>query len=281
MRSFAAIAASLLTSLVSLTALANESGLAGYTGKPNLSAPAGESCNNCHTGGTAPQVTLVGPSTLAAGQTADYSLVIKTASIRAAGGIAATDGIVLTPGAGVRDSFGEMVPNGGVATNGGQATFAFKVTAPLSGTTLRLWAVGLSANGNGATSGDKAAQTLRDIAVTGGAPPKPDAGTSGGADASTPPPPGADGGAGTGPASSSGAPGSSGSSGGASPTPDGSSAGDGLGDPASPGSGTNAGADGASCAVARAAGAHAGEGLWLAVMGVIPLLAARRRRRAA
>ena len=179
-----------------LPALANEGGLAGYTLKPNLAAPAGASCNNCHSGGAPPTVTLTGPATLTAGQIADYSLVVKTGLSRAAGAVAATDGVVLTPLSGLRDSFGELVPNGGVAVAGGQATFTFRVTAPRSGNTLRLWAVGLAANGNGGPSGDKAAHVLRDITVTGGVIATPDAGTSTGSDAGVDAAPGeADGGA--------------------------------------------------------------------------------------
>ena len=185
MRWYLAGAASLAASLIATAALANESGLAGYSGKPNLANPAGESCNQCHSGAGAPQVTLNGPASLTAGQTADYSLVVKTGLSHAAGAIAATDGIVLTPVTGLRDSFGEMVPNGGVVTSGGQATFSFKVTAPLSGTTLRLWAVGLADNGNGNVSGDKASHVIRDVAVTGGTMPKPDAGGSSGSSGSS------------------------------------------------------------------------------------------------
>jgi hypothetical protein len=274
----------LAASLVSLPAFANASGLAGYTMKPNLSAPSGESCNNCHGGGTAPMVTLNGPATLAAGQIADYSLVVKTGSSRAAAGIAATDGVVLTPVSGVRDSFGEMVPNGGVAVSGGQATFTFRVTAPLSGTTLRLWAVGLAANGNNGVSGDKGTHVLRDIAVTGGSAPKPDAGTSGGGDASVDPPAeGTDGGVATGDAgaggssASKGTTGSSGTSGSNSADP---GADDGTEDGASSGSSGRVGSsDAASCSSSpssrsRAPGAF---GLVLA-LGAVGWIAGRRRR---
>ncbi|HSO39445.1 MAG TPA: choice-of-anchor V domain-containing protein [Labilithrix sp.] len=277
----------LATGLFPLSALANKSGLAGYSGKPNLSAPAGESCNKCHSGGTAPQVTLTGPATLTAGQVADYSLVVTTGASRAAGAIAATDGIVLTPVTGLRDSFGEMVPNGGVATAGGSATFAFRVTAPLTGTTLRLWAVGLAENGNNGDSGDKATHLVRDVAVTGGTPPKPDAGGSSSGDASVDPPTGADGGSSGGSSGSSGS--SSGSSGGASGSSSGSSgssgssSGDDGADPGAPASSSGGGGEGASCSSSPSSGVR-GQGtigVVLAALGVIQLVAARRRRRRA
>ena len=292
LRALAFVVASSATTLVPLAALANVSGLAGYSGKPNLSAPAGESCNKCHNGAAAPMVTLTGPATLTAGQVADYALVVTTGANRAAGGVAATDGIVLTPVTGLRDSFGEMVPNGGLAVSGGKATFNFKVTAPMTGSTLRLWAVGLAANGNNGASGDKAAHLIKDVAVTGGAPPKPDGGSSGssgtsgtsgsssGSDASVDP----DGGSPSGSSGSSGS--SSGSSSGASGGTSGSS-GDPSGDPgADPGSagGNGNGSDGGGaggCSTSLHAQGQGTIGVVLAALGVAQLVAARRRRRRA
>lgn len=174
-----------VASLVSLGASAYPGGIAGYTGKPSDGASQGNSCNDCHAGGTAPQVSITGPNTLAAGQTGDYSLVVTTSQSVAAGGVAATDGVVLTPGSGLRDSFGELVQDGPLPTSGGKATFAFKVTAPLTGDGLKLWAVGLASNGRG-TGGDKASQTTKDVTVTGGAVvvPATDAGAPSGGSSS-------------------------------------------------------------------------------------------------
>lgn len=179
MRALVGITAAVATTLVTLAAQANNGGVAGYSGKPNINAPQGESCNQCHSGGTAPTVTLNGPASLAAGSSAEYTLVVSTGLARAGAGIAATDGVVLTPGTGLRDSFGEMVQNAPLAPSGGQATFRFTVKAPASGTTLRLWAVGLAANNNGGTSGDRASHVTKDVTITGGTTPKPDAGTGG------------------------------------------------------------------------------------------------------
>jgi MYXO-CTERM domain-containing protein len=278
-KQLASVAIAVATSLVSLPVLANASGLAGYTMKPNLSAPAGESCNNCHSGGTAPTITLTGPATLTAGQIADYSLVVKTGSSRAAGGIAATDGVILTPLSGVRDSFGEMVPNGGVAVSGGQATFTFRVTAPLSGNTLRLWAVGLAANGNNGVSGDKAAHVLRDITVTGGTAPKPDAGTSSGGDAAVDPTPEeTDGGITKSDAGSSGSSSSSGSSGSSSADPGSDNSGDGR-PSASAGAGAGSSSDAASCSSSPSSPSRApGMFGFVLALGATGLIAARRRR---
>lgn len=174
------IAVSLAAFLATGSAYANNGGLPGYSGKPSAIAPAGESCNQCHTGGTAPTVIINGPATLAAGQSAEYTLVVTTAAIRAGGGIAGSDGVVLTNVAGLRDSFGEMVQNAPLTVNGGSATFRFMVKAPSTGTALKLWAVGLAANNSGNQTGDRAAHATRDVTITGGGvAPTPDAGGGG------------------------------------------------------------------------------------------------------
>ncbi len=102
---------------------------------------------------------------------------MKTGQTRTGAGIAATDGVVLANVTGLFATSDELVHDKPLAPSGGQATFTFKVTAPASGTAIKLWAVGLAANGSG-TGGDKAAQITKDITVTGGSTtPPPDAGT--------------------------------------------------------------------------------------------------------
>ncbi|MBX3199685.1 MAG: hypothetical protein KF850_19430 [Labilithrix sp.] len=172
----------LAASIVPLSASANGAGVAGYTGKPTTVSPEGQSCNQCHGGGSAPQVSISGPATLTAGQSAEYALVVTTGQTRASGAVAGTDGAVLAPsaGGGLRDSFGEMVQDGSRAASGGEATFRFRVTAPTSGTTLTLWGVGLASNGSG-TGGDRAAHVTREIAVAGGSTDPAPGSPSGGA----------------------------------------------------------------------------------------------------
>lgn len=165
------------------SAYANNGGLPGYSGKPTALSPQGESCNQCHTGGTAPTVVINGPATLAAGASAEYTLVVTTGLVRAGGGVAGSDGVMLTPvaGGGFRDSFGEMVQDAPLTVNGGSATFRFTVKAPSVGTTMKLWGVGLAANNANAQGGDRATHATRDITITGGGvAPKPDAGGGGG-----------------------------------------------------------------------------------------------------
>lgn len=201
MRTLVAIVAAAMGVALPAIAHANPGGLPGYTGKPTTASPQGESCNQCHSGGTAPTVALAGPASLTAGQVADYTLTVTTGLAEAGAGIAATDGIVLTPVTGLRDSFGEMVQSAPLTVSGGTAVFKFKVTAPATGTAIKLWAVGLAANGANGNQGDKATHTTKDITITGGTAPAPDAGpttdagSSGSMPESTPPSPSADPGA--------------------------------------------------------------------------------------
>lgn len=171
MRNFLAFVVGLAITTFAVSAGAYGGGASGYTGKQGLS------CNGCHSGGTAPQVTITGPDTLAAGATGDFTMVVTTGQTKAAGGIAATDGTTLAPGTNLIETDGELThSNGGVNVSGGKATFSFKVTAPATGTTLRIFAVGLAANGSG-TGGDKATQITKDLTITGGGmastPPAP------------------------------------------------------------------------------------------------------------
>lgn len=169
MRVSLAFVAGLAITAFAGTASAYGNGASGYTGKQE-----GRSCNSCHSGGTAPQVTITGPDTLAPGATGDFTMVITTKQAKGAGGIAATDGAVLTAGPNLHDEGGELTHDKAINAAGGKASFTFKLTAPARGTSVRIYAVGLAANGSG-TGGDKATQITKDITITGGtsAPAEP------------------------------------------------------------------------------------------------------------
>lgn len=278
--STAALLAGLATVLVTGSAAANAGGLAGYSGKPNLSSPAGASCNQCHSGGTAPTLNLTGPTTLNAGQVGEYTLVVTTGQARAAAGIAATDGVVLTPVSGVRESFEELVPNGSIAASG-TAQFRFKVTAPTTGSAIKLWFVGLASNGSG-TGGDRATHGTRDITIQGGAPPAgtpttpttPAGPTPGAADAGAPTNGATASGTGSGTTSGTGGATAAGSAPSADDDDDPS---DGTRAPSSSGTGARPTASGGvACAVA-APGAGRGS-LAFALLALAALGAGRRRR---
>ena len=160
---------------IAATAHAYTTGISGYSGKD------GKTCSECHSGGTAkPSATIQGPPAMAAGTTADFQLVIDTdvnssASIKRTAGfdVAASDGTTL--GA-VDQQNATHVLNGEIShTNALPAAktvaVSFSVTAPAQpGGMLTLYAAALSADGNGATSGDSVATTMLQVAVTASPP---------------------------------------------------------------------------------------------------------------
>src|SRR3954447_6021115 len=75
----------LLSLSVSGLAFANASGAIGYSGAPGTG-----SCNDCHSGGAAPSVSLTGPDTLAAGQSGTYTFTV-TGGSRVGANIAITE----------------------------------------------------------------------------------------------------------------------------------------------------------------------------------------------
>ncbi|MBL8917329.1 MAG: PKD domain-containing protein [Myxococcaceae bacterium] len=157
--------ASLPILLVSLPCLANQLGVVGYSGK------GAESCNNCHTGGATPTVAITGPSTLQAGQTGTYQVSISGGAGSRAGMNVAVDvpAAQLLAVAGDSVSFSNEVHHSAPkAFSGGRATFSFRVLAPNFAGPVRLFAAGNSCNGNGSTSGDRAAMTTLQVQVTGG-----------------------------------------------------------------------------------------------------------------
>jgi hypothetical protein len=150
-----------------IAVLSNSGGVSGYSGGP----PNHQTCNDCHSGGAAPTVTLTGPTTLTAGQTANYTLTVSGG----AGARAGMDVMVdesqakLNPmGANMGLDFGEVHQTSPASFSGGSATFAFSLTAPPFAATLTLYGAGNSVNGDGSTGGDRASTTTLAVTVTGG-----------------------------------------------------------------------------------------------------------------
>ncbi|MBK6691309.1 MAG: hypothetical protein IPG50_03775 [Myxococcales bacterium] len=163
-----ASAASVALVLAPSMAEANPLGLDGYTGKY------GATCNECHSGGTAPQVSLTGPSTLTAGQTAEYTLKVASGAAIVGMGGAASDGAEVSPGKNTKQKFAEVVHAAPLAP-ANNAVFSFKVKAPTYNGPITVYAVANACNNNNGSSGDRAAETLMTVTITGGsnAPPPP------------------------------------------------------------------------------------------------------------
>jgi len=116
-------------------------------------APGAGLCSGCHDqpNGSAPTVTLSGPSSLNSGQTGDYTLTIEPASgsDQTQGGlnVAVPGGGTLISGNGTSISGGEIVqssPQRGTGT----LSWSFQWQAPASGGTFTMYGVGLSTDGS-------------------------------------------------------------------------------------------------------------------------------------
>jgi MYXO-CTERM domain-containing protein len=167
--------------LLPATAHAFSTGVTGYSGKT-----AGQTCNNCHSGGKPPKtVTLSGPASLAAGETQVYTLqivadVVSSASMPAdlpysGFDVATSDGTIgqvsQVNQTRVLDnelSHTDKFPRANIV----QVMFSLK--APMTAGPVTLFASGLSANGDGTPGGDSSAQATLSLTVTPPAAPPPD-----------------------------------------------------------------------------------------------------------
>jgi MYXO-CTERM domain-containing protein len=155
-------AAAVAVLFVATHASANSGGIAGYSGM------SGMNCGQCHSGGVAPTVNIVGPTTLEVGQTATYRIdVISGATGQKNAGIdvAASDGTLAVHAGGTPTHLllGEIVQNS-AAGPASTVSFQFDFTAPGAPGTVTLFGDGLSCNFDSATGGDNFKTTR--LAVT-------------------------------------------------------------------------------------------------------------------
>ena len=128
-----------------------------------------QGCNQCHSGGQAPTVTLMGPTTVDPSSTNEYSLVIDVIGSQTSGGLNVSDDFgtlaiggsnaaqtQTTSAADGRTEITHMSPK---PASGGAISFSFLWTAPgsFTSTTLRAW--GNAVNLNGSSTGDRASFT--------------------------------------------------------------------------------------------------------------------------
>lgn len=139
-------AAVLTVCLMSAPALAYTAGITGYSGKGSAT------CTTCHAAGAAaPTVEISGPTTLDAGATGNYSLIIRGGPGVKAGFDVAVDNASasLTAGAGSKKVGSELTHSVPKAFSAGEARFDFTMTAPAGGGTVMIFGVGNSVNGDG------------------------------------------------------------------------------------------------------------------------------------
>ncbi len=181
------VAGVLAASFFSLTAYANSKGITGRSGKQTVTCMAA-GCHNTSPSTAIPTVTLTGPTSLNAGETGNYTLVITGgAAVQAGMNVAVSDngGTLTKSGTDLQVLSGELTHTAPKVFSNGEVRFDFSLVAPSSSRTVTLYASGNSVNGDKNNTGDHSASTTLDIQVTGSSTPDagtPDAGTD------TPPP---------------------------------------------------------------------------------------------
>ncbi len=146
-------------------ALASSGGISGYSGDPLTNG--GAICTDCHGGGIAPTVTLVGPTTVAAGSTNTYTLTI-TGGQQISGGldVAASRGNLIATDASTFVLNREIVHQFPKFDGGSGISWNFDWQAPITPMTITLYAAGNSTNDGQGANGDAANATTLAVTVS-------------------------------------------------------------------------------------------------------------------
>ena len=150
---FIGLFATVLLLSVSLDLLADIDGRTNKTRKTSTSG-----CGSCHrSSGTAGvSVTITGPDTVVAGQTAQYSMIINRAGKTGAGlDIATRRGTLGAVTSGTRVQSGEITQNDNLPMTNGTVTILFNYTAPATIGLDTIWTVGIATNTGSNSSGDE------------------------------------------------------------------------------------------------------------------------------
>jgi len=126
-----AIAALVVAVLPLSDLLARSGGINGFSGNPATNG--GAICNQCHSGGQTPQVSLDGPTLVAPGTVHTYTLTIMGGQ-EVAGGldVSATSGTLVVTDPGTQMKSGEITHTSPRPVDGNKnVTFSFNWTAPV------------------------------------------------------------------------------------------------------------------------------------------------------
>jgi uncharacterized protein (TIGR03382 family) len=182
-RFFLHAAGVLTVCLFSVSAHANLNGIAQRSGKQGGAQTCmAAGCHNVNPSAETPTVELTGPTTLEAGATGNYTLIIRGgAAVQGGMNVAVSNnGGTLNPGAGLKTLAGEVTHTAPKNFTNNEVRFDFTLVAPAAAGTSKLFASGNSTNGNGSNDGDRSASTTLDVQITGGSQPDagmPDGGT--------------------------------------------------------------------------------------------------------
>jgi len=157
----AAAAAAVL--LCATAAAAHSTGETGHSGKQR------STCNECHSGGTAPDVRFSGPQSVTAGDIVTYRFEVQSmrGAQRAAGfNVAVSDGSLDVASDEdeqlILDELTHTMPK---INSDMIAAWEFRWTAPLAPGAVTLFGAGNSVNRNGQDTGDRASVTTLVVAV--------------------------------------------------------------------------------------------------------------------
>jgi mono/diheme cytochrome c family protein len=137
-----------------------KAGVTGYSNNPT--------CTSCHNTGTMPTVTLAGSNTVTPGSSNSYSFTITGGQQHSGGlNISATSGTLLLQAGdtSLKKLNSELTHVQPATANAGTVVWNFDWQAPATPGTYTIYAAGVSANGDNATSGDHAANDSLVITV--------------------------------------------------------------------------------------------------------------------
>jgi hypothetical protein len=145
--------------------LAGAPAVASSGGRVQRSGKQGPTCNECHTGGTRPDVAVEMPAVVHVSETVTIRFTVHAGSPagKAAGFNVAVEGgsLVPIPGQGTHLSIGELThddPQGNDDTR--TAGWDFQWIAPAVAGRYRIWGAGNSVNLNGQNTGDRSNATV-------------------------------------------------------------------------------------------------------------------------
>jgi hypothetical protein len=125
----------------SIPAHATSSGISGFSGK------SGSTCTSCHSSGTAPTVTMTGPTSVASGSTNTYAISVSTVTAGNGGVDVAASAGTFAAGTGTKVLNGEIVHSAPSTTH----SWTFSWTAPTvtATTTATLYAAAIDSFSGG------------------------------------------------------------------------------------------------------------------------------------
>ncbi|MGD8567478.1 MAG: PKD domain-containing protein, partial [Gammaproteobacteria bacterium] len=137
------------------------SGITGYSGIT------GSTCSDCHSGGSAPVVTLIGPTSVEAGSTNTYTLTMSGGQQNSGGfNVSTTAGTLSITMSGTTNDGGELKHTQPFSDSGSGIEWTFNLDAPVTAGPVTLYASVLSANGDFQMAGDNSSSTTLGIEVT-------------------------------------------------------------------------------------------------------------------